>query len=150
MSGLIPLFLDIFRVFHRLGRIGGVIALALSAPLFTFGAWLFWRMAPWNGLPMWSPAAMVMGGVLALVGVVGIVQSLTVIVRGVAPKRQLPGREEFLAAVRGSEKPVWLCVDCRLLLGPTGACPGCGAQSTVVEVRDERDYRLVEAAIPER
>ncbi|MFL5321499.1 MAG: hypothetical protein ACJ790_17690 [Myxococcaceae bacterium] len=44
--------------------------------------------------------------------------------------------------------PTRVCVDCRLVLA-ISVCPECGARSTCVEIRNDADLRLVEAALPE-
>jgi hypothetical protein len=146
MGDVLELLFGGIRFLQRLGRLGALIAVAASAAMTWGGGFVFVRMGPWNEL-FWSPWLMLLGGVVALAGVICLFGSIRVAIVGVPPKRKLPTREEFLTAVRTVVWPAWVCVDCRLVVPPTGVCPVCGARSTCVEVRNDADFNLVDAAI---
>ena len=53
---------------------------------------------------------------------------------------------DLLEHISTAERPLWVCTDCRAVSGP-GMCMTCGKSSTVMEIRDDEDLRMVVAAL---
>ena len=152
LSDAAEMYRDLVGLLARLGRVGGLLVLALAGGSAWGACWVLVSLGPWNGAPVWSPLGLVAGLGLGLLSLTAFFEGVRLVLKGAPSRPAKLEAGEFLALIKRAPKPCLVCIDCRLLL-PAAPCPGCGASSTCVDVSDESDFKLVRAAVspePER
>jgi hypothetical protein len=146
LADLTELYHGVVGLLGRIGHLGGLLTLGFAGGSAWAAVWLVVHLGPWAEGPVWSPLGLLLGAVLALLSLTAFFEGLVLVVKGTPPRLAKVGATEFLNQVRRAPKPCLVCIDCRLLL-LAAPCPGCGASSTCVDVADERDLKLVRAAV---
>lgn len=155
-QGDVPLFTAEFSALHRFvrrlkskGRWGGMLALLIAVTTGFPGAWMLWFFGPWNDEPGWSPAFMVIGGMLGLVALRSAVAGLRYIVMP-QPAEAIPDGATFLSALQAATLPVKVCLRCRAILQHPDAreCERCLSTDECFLVTSPADLRMVAAALP--
>lgn len=138
---------------ERMGRQGGVVAVALALALVPVAAGLGWLSVDadgWASFGLGLPAAL--AGVMVMVLGFWGVRLLTMRHYPSASEVFPPlDREAFTEAVRQRDEPVCACTRCRVVLVAafsTGACPVCASSVDYYEISSEEDAEMVVMALP--
>lgn len=153
-AALGPLLLDLSDGVRRLGRAGGALLVGAALLAGTGGGLLLLRAAAGEAerLPRAGDvrlAAWLLLGLALLLALGGLRQ----LVRPRPPRGAAhPPLEtaELVALARSALRPFFVCLSCRRLWGRSecvGRCPQCDSAADCLEVRDDEDLAMVEAAL---
>lgn len=153
----VPLFIPELRalartmlLLERKGRGGGAVLVGLAAALGVPGGFFFRYANPWNGTNVWSPAFTAIGSLMLLAALVSAGAGARALVAPV-PIAPSMDKEAFLGFLREHEKPVHVCLRCRIALPPSvqprPECPKCLSARDCFHVTSDADVRVVAAAL---
>jgi len=138
------------RLLERQGRRGGALLVGLAAALGLPGGFFFRYANPWNGTDTWSPVFTFIGSFLLVAGLASAGAGARALVAPV-PVAPSMDKEAFLAFLRQHQKPVHVCLKCRIALPtsiqPRPECPKCLSARECFHVTSDADVRVVAAAL---